>query len=389
MYELGLLALARAVESGALRSDWELRGIGAVSGASAIDLGGGASLELRPRSDQDAYARLLAEHDVGLALMYTPHPSLVPIEMASAGMLTVTNTFENKTGDALRSISPNLIPVEPTIAGVADGIAQAVAQSTDHERRARGAAVDWSRDWADSLNDGLMTTRGGAARWRLRVGAPLAIEVRDLHKSFRLPVHRVDTLKERALHPFMRTEFSTLEALRGISFDVRKGEMLGIVGRNGSGKTTLLKLLASIYRADRGSIRVAGTLAPFIELGVGFNQNLTARDNVLLNGVMMGLTPTEARRRFDAVIEFAELEEFVELKLKNYSSGMAMRLAFSVMVQVGGRGHARSTRSSRLAMRPSRRSAPTRSKRCVPTAGPSSSSPTTWGACAPSVTRRS
>ncbi len=163
--------------------------------------------------------------------------------------------------------------------------------------------------------------------------AQLAVEVRDLHKSFRLPTHRVDTLKERVLHPFQRTGFRELKALRGISFDVPQGTMMGIVGRNGSGKTTLLKLLASIYRADSGSIRVAGRLAPFIELGVGFNQNLTARENVLLNGVMMGLTPTEARRQFDEVIDFAELGDFVELKLKNYSSGMAMRLAFAVMVQ--------------------------------------------------------
>ena len=115
-------------------------------------------------------------------------------------------------------------------------------------------------------------------------GGSLAVEVRDLHKSFLLPTHRVDTLKEKAMHPLRRTDMTQLEALRGISFDVRKGEMMGIVGRNGSGKTTLLKLLASIYRADRGTIRVAGTLAPFIELGVGFNPSLTARDNVLLNG---------------------------------------------------------------------------------------------------------
>ncbi len=108
---------------------------------------------------------------------------------------------------------------------------------------------------------------------------------------------------------------------------------MGIAGRNGSGKTTLLKLLASIYRADRGQIRLAGTLAPFVELGVGFNPNLSARENVHLNGVMMGMTPREARNRFDAVIEFAELEEFVEMKLKNYSSGMLMRLAFSMMTE--------------------------------------------------------
>jgi ABC-type polysaccharide/polyol phosphate transport system ATPase subunit len=160
-----------------------------------------------------------------------------------------------------------------------------------------------------------------------------AIEVEGLHKAFRIPSNRVDTLKERMLHPFSSRDYTSLVALRDVTFSVGQGEFLGVVGRNGSGKTTLLKLIASIYKPDRGQIRVAGTLAPFIELGVGFNLNLTARDNVLLNGVMMGLTPREARRRFDEVIEFAELEDFVELRLKNYSSGMAMRLAFSVMVQ--------------------------------------------------------
>ena len=162
---------------------------------------------------------------------------------------------------------------------------------------------------------------------------PIAIEVKDLHKSFRMPSHRVSTIKERAVRPFSPIDYTTLHALRGISFRVAQGEFMGIAGRNGSGKTTLLKLLASIYRADRGRIRVAGTLAPLIELGVGFNPNLTARENVLLNGVMMGMTPREARSRFDKIIEFAELEEFVEMKLKNYSSGMSMRLAFAVMVQ--------------------------------------------------------
>jgi ABC-type polysaccharide/polyol phosphate transport system ATPase subunit len=165
------------------------------------------------------------------------------------------------------------------------------------------------------------------------MGQRNAIEVRDLEKSFRVPTHRVDTLKERALHPLRRIEYRQLHALRGISFNVAGGEFFGIVGRNGSGKTTLLKLLASIYRADGGSIKVAGPLSPFIELGVGFNPNMTARDNVLLNGVMLGLTPRQAHQRFDEVIEFAELEEFVEMKLKNYSSGMWVRLGFSLMIQ--------------------------------------------------------
>jgi ABC-2 type transport system ATP-binding protein len=164
-------------------------------------------------------------------------------------------------------------------------------------------------------------------------GGPLAIAVEGLEKSFRIPTHRVDSFKERLVRPFAAREYRELQALKGISFDVRKGEFFGIVGRNGSGKSTLLKLLASIYRPDAGRIRMAGRLAPFIELGVGFNMELTARENVVLNGVMMGLTPGETRRRLDAVIEFAELEEFAELKLKNYSSGMLVRLAFSVMME--------------------------------------------------------
>jgi ABC-type polysaccharide/polyol phosphate transport system ATPase subunit len=161
-----------------------------------------------------------------------------------------------------------------------------------------------------------------------------AIEVRGVSKSFRIPLNRAVTLKQRVLHPLERRQYRPLRALEDVSFDVGRGEFFGIVGRNGSGKSTLLKLIASIYRADRGTIGVAGRMAPFIELGVGFNPELSARDNVVLNGVMMGLTPREARRRYDEVIEFAELEEFTELKLRNYSSGMRVRLAFSVMVQV-------------------------------------------------------
>ena len=162
---------------------------------------------------------------------------------------------------------------------------------------------------------------------------PTVIEARALEKTFRIPAHRIDSLKERALHPFRRLEYRQLRALRGIDLDVRRGEFFGILGRNGSGKSTLLKVLASIYRTDAGSIRMAGRVAPFIELGVGFNPDLSARENVVLNGVMMGLSRREAASRLDAVLDFAELREFVDLKLKNYSSGMQVRLAFAVMVQ--------------------------------------------------------
>jgi ABC-2 type transport system ATP-binding protein len=164
-------------------------------------------------------------------------------------------------------------------------------------------------------------------------GAPVVIEVRGLEKTFRIPDQRIDSLKERVTRPFTRVEHRELRALRDVSFEVHKGEFFGIVGRNGSGKSSLLKILASIYRADGGRVRVAGRMAPFIELGVGFNPELTARENVLLNGVLMGLSRREAGKRLDAVVEFAELREFVEVKLKNYSSGMMVRLAFAIMVQ--------------------------------------------------------
>src|SRR3954447_22427340 len=163
--------------------------------------------------------------------------------------------------------------------------------------------------------------------------APVVIEARGVHKTFRVPDQRIDSLKERLTRPLTRVEYRDLRALRDVSFEVHDGEFFGIVGRNGSGKSTLLKILASIYRADAGRVRMAGRMAPFIELGVGFNPELAARENVVLNGVLMGLGRREAQRRFDAVLDFAELRQFSDLKLKNYSSGMMVRLAFAIMVQ--------------------------------------------------------
>jgi ABC-type polysaccharide/polyol phosphate transport system ATPase subunit len=163
---------------------------------------------------------------------------------------------------------------------------------------------------------------------------PPAVYVDDVAKSFSIPRERVHTLKERVLHPLRRAAHDDFEALRGVSLSVEPGEFFGIVGRNGSGKSTLLKCLAGIYRTDRGAIYVDGRVSTFIELGVGFNPDLAAYDNVMLNATMLGLSTKEARKRYDRIIDFAELHDFVDLKIKNYSSGMLVRLAFSVMIQV-------------------------------------------------------
>jgi ABC-type polysaccharide/polyol phosphate transport system ATPase subunit len=159
------------------------------------------------------------------------------------------------------------------------------------------------------------------------------VAARSVSKSFTVPEEKVHTLKERALHPRRRIGARTFRALNDVSFAVGRGEFFGIAGRNGSGKSTLLKCLAGIYQTD-GDIWVNGRLSTLIELGVGFNMDMAAMDNVVMNGIMLGLSPREARKRFDAVIEFAELQEFKDLKLKNYSSGMQVRLAFSVAIQV-------------------------------------------------------
>jgi lipopolysaccharide transport system ATP-binding protein len=161
-----------------------------------------------------------------------------------------------------------------------------------------------------------------------------AIEVVALHKSFRLPHERRTTLKEYFLHPLRRTTYEENRALRDITFSVEEGESFGVIGPNGSGKSTLLKILAGIYRPGAGEVRVRGLLSPFIELGVGFDDELTARDNVRLNAALLGLSLREIDERFDEIIAFAELERFVDQKLKNFSSGMQVRLAFSIAIQV-------------------------------------------------------
>jgi ABC-type polysaccharide/polyol phosphate transport system ATPase subunit len=162
----------------------------------------------------------------------------------------------------------------------------------------------------------------------------VAIEVTRVSKSFRLPHERRTMLKEYFLHPLRRTQYEEQRALQDVSFDVRSGEFFGIMGPNGSGKSTLLKVIAGIYREDAGVVRVNGLLSPFIELGVGFNPELTARDNIRINGTLLGLSRRELRARYDDVLAFAELERFVDQKLKNFSSGMQVRLAYAIAIQV-------------------------------------------------------
>lgn len=160
----------------------------------------------------------------------------------------------------------------------------------------------------------------------------LALSVKDLSKDFLLPHERKNSIKELLLH-FNKPSYEKMHALKGINFEVKRGEFFGIVGRNGSGKSTLLKLIGGIYQPTHGSISVNGTLTPFIELGIGFNPELTGRENIYLNGAILGLTRKEVVQKYDEIVAFAELEKFMDQKLKNYSSGMQVRLAFSIAIQ--------------------------------------------------------
>ena len=182
----------------------------------------------------------------------------------------------------------------------------------------------------------LTATASHTAEGRLRLleQAPAAVSVERVSKGFHLPHQKYSTLKERALHPFAARSHDTLRALRDVTCEVKQGEFFGIVGRNGSGKSHAAQVPRRDLRDRRGDIAVDGRLSPFIELGVGFNPDLTARDNVVINAIMLGLTRKQARERFDEIIAFAELEEFIDLKLKNYSSGMSVRLGFSIAIQV-------------------------------------------------------
>jgi ABC-type polysaccharide/polyol phosphate transport system ATPase subunit len=161
-----------------------------------------------------------------------------------------------------------------------------------------------------------------------------AIEARGLTKTFRLPHENRTTFKEHFLHPFRHIDYELNNALVDVSFEVEQGEFFSIIGPNGSGKSTLLKILAGIYRVSSGELRVDGKLSPFIELGVGFNPELTARDNVRINATLLGLGKRDLEDRYDEIVAFAELERFMDQKLKNFSSGMQVRLAYAIAIQV-------------------------------------------------------
>ena len=168
-------------------------------------------------------------------------------------------------------------------------------------------------------------------------GSQDIIVVDHLSKSFKLPTERSWGLKQAIFNRLKGIKgYTKQEVLKDISFTVKKGEFLGIVGRNGSGKSTLLKILAQIYTPDSGSITVHGSLVPFIELGVGFNPELTGRENIYMNGAMLGFSNEEMDQMFDDIVQFAELAPFMDQRLKNYSSGMQVRLAFSIAIRARG-----------------------------------------------------
>ena len=160
----------------------------------------------------------------------------------------------------------------------------------------------------------------------------VAVSINNIHKDFILPHSKNSTFKQTIVNIVKKNKVVTNKVLDGVSFEVNKGDFFGIVGRNGSGKSTLLKLIAGVYTPTAGSIQLDGKLTPFIELGVGFNPELSGRDNVYLNGALLGFDRKQMSKMYDEIVAFAELEPFMDQKLKNYSSGMQVRLAFAIAI---------------------------------------------------------
>lgn len=157
-----------------------------------------------------------------------------------------------------------------------------------------------------------------------------AIKLDSVRKVFRLPTHVKNTLVDYLKHPFSQSEIQKFEVLKDIDLTIKKGDFIGILGNNGSGKSTLLKIIAGVYSPTSGSVKVNGKLVPFLELGVGFNPELTGAENIFLNGIILGMRRKFLIKHYDEIVAFAELERFMDLPLKNYSSGMQVRLAFSI-----------------------------------------------------------
>lgn len=157
-----------------------------------------------------------------------------------------------------------------------------------------------------------------------------ALKLTNICKNFVLPHEKRDTLKESFLGLLKKRTYERFKALENVNLQVNPGEFIGIVGKNGSGKSTLLKIMAGIYRPDKGTLQVDGTIAPFLELGIGFQPELTARENIRVNGTLLGLSKKEIMEKFERIVAFAEVQKFLDLKMKNFSSGMQARLAFAI-----------------------------------------------------------
>jgi ABC-type polysaccharide/polyol phosphate transport system ATPase subunit len=161
----------------------------------------------------------------------------------------------------------------------------------------------------------------------------IAIQAENISKTFRIPHEKISTLRGAFVNMFRSNGYEEFKALDNVNFEVKKGEFFGIIGRNGSGKSTLLKILAGIYQPDKGGkVKINGLVSPFLELGIGFNPELSGRDNIYLNASVLGLTRKQIDKKFDDIVEFSELRRFIDQKVKNYSSGMQVRLMFSVAI---------------------------------------------------------
>ncbi len=160
------------------------------------------------------------------------------------------------------------------------------------------------------------------------------IQLKNIKKSFFLPHEKHDTFIEYATKPWrlFKKEGEQFEVLKDIDLDIYPGEFIGIMGRNGSGKSTLLKIMAGIYEPTSGEVEIQGKVVPFLELGVGFNFELTGRENVYLNGIILGVKKSKLEEKYEEIVEFAELEKFMDVPMKNFSSGMQVRLAFSIAI---------------------------------------------------------